>query len=118
MQIETWPMDRPQPYGKNPRLNDYAVEVVAKSIREFGFRQPIFVEASVVIIGHSRLPRVLSPVGITLPASGRDFQRSPPGFGWAVQDALVAGFRANRPRSAFTNRAWVPFFYSSLSKAD
>ncbi|RLS53462.1 MAG: chromosome partitioning protein ParB [Planctomycetota bacterium] len=56
MQIETWPIDRPQPYDKNPRLNDDAVEVVAKSIREFGFRQPIVVdEAGVIIIGHTRL---------------------------------------------------------------
>ncbi|RLS52890.1 MAG: chromosome partitioning protein ParB [Planctomycetota bacterium] len=56
MQIETWPIDRPQPYDKNPRLNDDAVEVVANSIREFGFRQPIVVdEAGVVIIGHTRL---------------------------------------------------------------
>jgi DNA modification methylase len=56
MQIETWPVDRPQPYDKNPRLNDDAVEVVAKSIREFGFRQPIVVdEAGVIIIGHTRL---------------------------------------------------------------
>jgi DNA modification methylase len=56
MQIETWPIGRPQPYDKNPRLNDDAVEVVAKSIREFGFRQPIVVdEDGVVIIGHTRL---------------------------------------------------------------
>ncbi len=56
MQIETWPIERPQPYDKNPRLNDDAVEVVAKSIREFGFRQPIVVdEVGVVIIGHTRL---------------------------------------------------------------
>ncbi|MBL8810612.1 MAG: ParB N-terminal domain-containing protein [Planctomycetaceae bacterium] len=56
MQIETWHIDRPQPYDKNPRLNDDAVEVVAKSIREFGFRQPIVVdEDGVVIIGHTRL---------------------------------------------------------------
>ena len=56
MQIETWPIDRPQPYDKNPRLNDDAVEIVAKSIREFGFRQPIVVdEDGVVIIGHTRL---------------------------------------------------------------
>ena len=56
MQIETWPIDRPQPYDKNPRLNDDAVEVVAKSIREFGFRQPIVVdEDGIVIIGHTRL---------------------------------------------------------------
>ena len=56
MQIETWPIDRPTPYDKNPRLNDDAVEVVAKSIREFGFRQPIVVdEDGVIIIGHTRL---------------------------------------------------------------
>ena len=56
MTIETWPIDRPQPYDKNPRLNDDAVEVVAKSIREFGFRQPIVVdENGIVIIGHTRL---------------------------------------------------------------
>ncbi len=56
MTIETWPIDRPQPYDKNPRLNDDAVEVVAKSIREFGFRQPIVVdEDGIIIIGHTRL---------------------------------------------------------------
>lgn len=56
MQIETWPIDRPQPYDKNPRLNDDAVAAVANSIREFGFRQPIVVdEDGVVIIGHTRL---------------------------------------------------------------
>ena len=56
MQIETWPIDRPQPYDKNPRLNDDAVAVVARSIQEFGFRQPIVVdEDGVVIIGHTRL---------------------------------------------------------------
>ena len=61
MQIETWPIDRPQPYDKNPRLNDDAVEVVAKSIREFGFRQPIVVdESGVVIIGHTRLKAATS----------------------------------------------------------
>jgi DNA modification methylase len=56
MQIETWPIARPQPYDKNPRLNDDAVAVVARSIQEFGFRQPIVVdEDGVVIIGHTRL---------------------------------------------------------------
>lgn len=56
MQIKTWPIDRPQPYDKNPRLNDDAVAIVARSIQEFGFRQPIVVdEDGVVIIGHTRL---------------------------------------------------------------
>jgi hypothetical protein len=56
MQIELWPLDRITPHDKNPRLNDDAVDAVARSIREFGFRQPIVVdEDGVVIIGHTRL---------------------------------------------------------------
>ncbi len=56
MQVETWSIDRLIPYDKNPRLNDDAVDVVAKSIKEFGFRQPIVVDnEGVIIIGHTRL---------------------------------------------------------------
>jgi DNA modification methylase len=44
-----------RPYESNPRLNDQAVEAVAKSLREFGFRQPIVVDADgVIICGHTR----------------------------------------------------------------
>lgn len=44
-----------RPYEKNPRLNDDAVEAVAASIREFGFRQPIVVdEEGVIVCGHTR----------------------------------------------------------------
>ena len=32
-----------KPYEKNPRKNDSAVDKVAESIRQFGFRQPIVV---------------------------------------------------------------------------
>lgn len=43
------------PYGKNPRVNDYAVKKVLESIKEFGFRNPILVDESMVIIaGHTR----------------------------------------------------------------
>ena len=43
------------PYAKNPRKNDTAVDAVAKSIEEFGFRQPIVVDKDMVIIcGHTR----------------------------------------------------------------
>ncbi|MCA9185217.1 MAG: ParB N-terminal domain-containing protein, partial [Planctomycetales bacterium] len=56
MQVENWPVDRLVPYDKNPRLNDDAVEAVARSIQEFGFRQPIVVDdEGVIIIGHTRL---------------------------------------------------------------
>lgn len=44
------------PYPSNPRVNDSAVDAVAASLREFGFRQPIVVdEDGVIIVGHTRL---------------------------------------------------------------
>ena len=43
------------PYDRNPRYNDEAVDAVAKSIKEFGFRVPIVVDANhVIIAGHTR----------------------------------------------------------------
>ncbi len=44
-----------KPYEKNPRKNEAAVDAVAKSIREFGFRQPIVIDKSgLIIVGHAR----------------------------------------------------------------
>ena len=44
-----------KPYEKNPRLNDNAVESVANSIKEFGFKVPIVVDKDNVIVnGHTR----------------------------------------------------------------
>lgn len=44
------------PYANNPRLNDNAVDAVAASIKEFGFRVPIVVDGENAIInGHTRL---------------------------------------------------------------
>ena len=34
-----------RPYGKNPRKNNAAVDAVAESIREFGFKVPIIIDA-------------------------------------------------------------------------
>ncbi len=43
------------PYEHNPRKNDEAVEKVAASISEFGFKQPIVVDRDgVIIVGHTR----------------------------------------------------------------
>jgi hypothetical protein len=45
-----------QPYPGNPRRNDQSVDQVARSIREFGFNQPIVVDANrVIVVGHTRL---------------------------------------------------------------
>ena len=55
MKIEQWDIERVKPYDKNPRRNDKAVEAVAKSIQEFGFRQPIVVDKNgVIVVGHTR----------------------------------------------------------------
>jgi DNA modification methylase len=55
MKIDLRPIAQIVPYEKNPRSNDDAVDAVAASIREFGFRQPIVVDGEVIIIcGHAR----------------------------------------------------------------
>ena len=44
------------PYENNPRINDGAVDYVAKSIKEFGFKVPCVVSSDgVLITGHTRL---------------------------------------------------------------
>lgn len=54
--LENWPIKKVKPYERNPRRNDNAVDAVAASIREFGFRQPIVVDRDgVIIVGHTRL---------------------------------------------------------------
>jgi len=56
MQIQTVDIDIVIPYAKNPRKNEAAVDKVAASLKEFGFRQPIVVDAEMVVIaGHTRL---------------------------------------------------------------
>lgn len=44
-----------KPYENNPRINDEAVEYVAKSIKEFGFKVPCVIdENGTIITGHTR----------------------------------------------------------------
>ena len=55
MDVKNVSIDSIKPYDKNPRNNDDAVEAVANSIREFGWQQPIVVDAGgVIIAGHTR----------------------------------------------------------------
>jgi uncharacterized protein (UPF0262 family) len=43
------------PYEKNPRKNKKAIDYVANSIKEFGFKQPIVVDANnIIVAGHTR----------------------------------------------------------------
>ena len=51
-------------YGNNPRKNDAAVDAVASSIKEFGFKVPIIVDSNnVIIAGHTRV-RACKKLGI------------------------------------------------------
>jgi DNA modification methylase len=66
MQVEMRPISSIRPYENNPRLNDgAAVDAVAKSIQEFGFRQPIVVdESGTIVVGHTRYKAALK-LGLT-----------------------------------------------------
>jgi DNA modification methylase len=57
MLIEAWPIEKPVEYARNARMiTQAAVDKVAASIKEFGFRQPIVVDKEgVIIVGHVRL---------------------------------------------------------------
>ena len=55
MQIELWPIEKLIPYDNNPRKNDAAVNAVAKSIKDYGFKVPILVDSEgVIVAGHTR----------------------------------------------------------------
>lgn len=55
MLIKTVELSSITPYANNPRKNDKAVDVVANSITQFGFQQPIVVDKdNVIVVGHTR----------------------------------------------------------------
>ena len=55
MKIEEVPIESIKPYENNPRINEPAVDVVAKSIKTYGWRQPIVVDKKgVIVMGHTR----------------------------------------------------------------
>jgi len=65
MKVETRPLAEIKPYEKNPRINDAAIDAVAASIQQFGWRQPIVVDAEgVIVCGHTRW-KAAQKLGIT-----------------------------------------------------
>lgn len=55
MKIINKKLDEIKIYEKNPRKNDDAVEGVANSIKEFGFKVPIIIDKNnVIVAGHTR----------------------------------------------------------------
>ena len=114
MQVSLWPIGKITPYPGNPRLNDDAVAAVAASIREFGFRQPIVVDAEGVlrealdIAGPSGTDRARVLSALAHVAHGR--QRKGEALGYleqAIEVARQSG--AHDLVSAFsdTRRAWA-----------
>lgn len=66
MKIENKKLENIIPYGFNNRIhNDTQIERIARSIKEFGFNQPIVVdEDGIVLVGHGRLEAAKS-LGLT-----------------------------------------------------
>lgn len=84
MKVETWATDRPIPYARNPRNNQAAVDKVAASLKEFGWRQPIVVDKDgVVVAGHTRL----------LAAKKLGLEKVPVHVATDLTDAQVKAFR-------------------------
>lgn len=55
MNVQEMPIGDIKPYERNPRKNAAAVDYVANSIKEFGFKQPIVVDTDhVIVVGHTR----------------------------------------------------------------
>ena len=55
VEVEMLSVDQLKPYYNNPRMNDNAVELVANSIKEFGFKQPTVIDKdNVIVAGHTR----------------------------------------------------------------
>lgn len=55
MEIKELKLGDIKPYDKNPRKNDEAVQYVAASIKEFGFKVPIVIDKdNVIVAGHTR----------------------------------------------------------------
>lgn len=55
MQITYKKLEELRPYKNNPRKNDHAVDAVANSIKEFGFKVPLVIDKNgEIIAGHTR----------------------------------------------------------------
>lgn len=56
LKIEYVDINSIKPYKNNPRVNDDAIQYVANSIKEFGFKNPIILDKeNVIVCGHTRL---------------------------------------------------------------
>jgi len=55
LSVQEIEVERLKPWKDNPRLNEHAVDAVARSIRSFGFNVPILCDQNMLIVaGHAR----------------------------------------------------------------
>ena len=61
LRVKYVPIGDVHPYEDNPRRNDQAVQAVVNSLREFGWKQPIVVDADgTIVVGHTRYKAALA----------------------------------------------------------
>ncbi len=84
MQLIELSIDEIIPYENNPRKNDNAVDKVAESIKEFGFKVPIIIDKDhVIIAGHTRYKA----------AKKLDFKKAPVIMAEDLTEEQVKAFR-------------------------
>src|SRR5579871_2351309 len=65
LDLQRWPIDNFVPYARNPRKNDSAVDRMAASINEYGFKIPVLARSNgEVVDGHLRL-KAARKLGLT-----------------------------------------------------
>ena len=102
LRIEYWPVSRLNPYERNARKNDKAVERMRASIREYGFAVPVLAQADgLVIDGHLRLKGAIAEGMAEVPVIPCD--------GWST--AQVKAFRLMANRSV----AWADWDLDALA---
>ena len=56
LKIEYVDIDSIKPYENNPRYNEKAIDYVAESIKNFGFKVPVVIdENNIIVTGHTRI---------------------------------------------------------------
>jgi DNA modification methylase len=65
IKIEYRSINEIKPYKFNPRKNDKAVDIVARSIKEYGFLVPIVIDQdNIIVCGHTRI-KAAAKIGLT-----------------------------------------------------
>lgn len=108
MKIELRKLADIRPYEHNPRHNDDAVDAVAASLREFGFRQPIVVDAEgVIIVGHTRYKAALKLGLDKVPVHVAKDLTHPFGLVGGSKDARFITCGVSQRRCCFRSRSFA-----------